>query len=107
MINLGTIIPKIHDEDQTLDNSGFGSCSKGLIALLFQPFGLIWGPFEYLGGENRKHNKNSTECISRGFFTLIPPRNMKSLAIGVRPLFAALKAAVGVFSLGVLKAHTY
>jgi hypothetical protein len=28
------------------------------------------------------------------------------LAIGVRPLFAALKAAVGVFSLGVLKAHT-
>jgi hypothetical protein len=28
------------------------------------------------------------------------------LAIGLRPLFVALKAAVGVFSLGVLKAHT-
>jgi hypothetical protein len=29
------------------------------------------------------------------------------LAIGVRPLFAALKAAVGVSSLGMLKAHTF
>jgi hypothetical protein len=28
------------------------------------------------------------------------------LAIGLRPLFAALKAAVGVLFLGVLKAHT-
>ena len=30
----------------------------------------------------------------------------KSQKLEVRPLFAALKAAVGVFSLGVLKAHT-
>jgi hypothetical protein len=29
------------------------------------------------------------------------------LAIGLRPLFAALKAAVGNFSLGVLKAHSF
>ena len=60
-MTLGTIFLKIYREDQYLHSAVSINCTRGLIFLLFQHFGLIWGLFEHLGCENRKYNKNTTE----------------------------------------------